>query len=555
MTVLGSRERLCIHKNIINRNPSDENDNKKSFSRSNVSNACQLRVKNTEKVRKDLWKSHDFHYDDNDPPVELPGDFKTGNEASQQDDEGGDNQSIARSEGDQRSGEWILKKSGGKATCPHYRQLTSARTAQMARSHFVVNQDALDCCTSGGEESKLGVHDIEDLVSFGMNPHKVARTSLYRINGEGSFGFELGQNDCRIKKIASVGPAKSNPQLQVGDKVVAGKCSDTSGLLQLCLPRVCIIFISFFFFLKCFLNLALLLPLAVNGIKLHTFSQICQAVKNSKDPLKLTVIRKSRLHMRDEYRSTGGNLDTEDFDITLGPPEQQGGFGMRLSIDAASSECTVNFVNPGGAAEASGRIQAGDEIAALKGVPIEHFSYDKARILQEIAGTVGPMQLRVRHLPSGEEEDVLLCRKPSLGIVLGDDTSCIVEDIVEGSVADRTGGIGRRDRIVAFNGCNTETWTPAHLNAAIDRIGTDQPLQIRVRRAVGHADDTEDIEDREEVDLYSPHSACPYYLSRALAKSTAEIIFCPYNYILDPDIRHAMDIDLDGAVVVLDEGK
>jgi hypothetical protein len=32
---------------------------------------------------------------------------------------------------------------------------------------------------------------------------------------------------------------------------------------------------------------------------------------------------------------------------------------------------------------------------------------------------------------------------------------------------------------------------------------------------------------------YSEHSPCPYYLSRALAEH-AELIFCPYNYVLDP---------------------
>ncbi|RKO97718.1 hypothetical protein CXG81DRAFT_14060, partial [Caulochytrium protostelioides] len=45
---------------------------------------------------------------------------------------------------------------------------------------------------------------------------------------------------------------------------------------------------------------------------------------------------------------------------------------------------------------------------------------------------------------------------------------------------------------------------------------------------------------------------CPYYLSRELAK-TAAIVFSPYQYILNPMIREATDIRLDGAVVILDE--
>ena len=46
--------------------------------------------------------------------------------------------------------------------------------------------------------------------------------------------------------------------------------------------------------------------------------------------------------------------------------------------------------------------------------------------------------------------------------------------------------------------------------------------------------------------------ACPYYASRELM-SSAEIIFCPYNYLVDPRIRSQMNINLNGQVVILDE--
>lgn len=35
----------------------------------------------------------------------------------------------------------------------------------------------------------------------------------------------------------------------------------------------------------------------------------------------------------------------------------------------------------------------------------------------------------------------------------------------------------------------------------------------------------------------------------------AQLVFCPYNYIINPVIRGAMDVDIKGAVVILDEAQ
>ena len=45
---------------------------------------------------------------------------------------------------------------------------------------------------------------------------------------------------------------------------------------------------------------------------------------------------------------------------------------------------------------------------------------------------------------------------------------------------------------------------------------------------------------------------CPYFASRRLAVE-ADIVFCPYTYLVDPVVRAAMDISLTQAVVILDE--
>lgn len=50
----------------------------------------------------------------------------------------------------------------------------------------------------------------------------------------------------------------------------------------------------------------------------------------------------------------------------------------------------------------------------------------------------------------------------------------------------------------------------------------------------------------------SNNSLCPYFTARALEKS-ADIVFCPYNYVLDASIRDALSLNIQNAVVVLDE--
>lgn len=59
-----------------------------------------------------------------------------------------------------------------------------------------------------------------------------------------------------------------------------------------------------------------------------------------------------------------------------------------------------------------------------------------------------------------------------------------------------------------------------------------------------------DIEDLGK--LGEKHNCCPYYASRELYKE-AEIVFLPYNYLLDPKIRDVCAIDLKNAIVIFDE--
>ncbi|XP_054012113.1 Fanconi anemia group J protein homolog [Hylaeus anthracinus] len=59
-----------------------------------------------------------------------------------------------------------------------------------------------------------------------------------------------------------------------------------------------------------------------------------------------------------------------------------------------------------------------------------------------------------------------------------------------------------------------------------------------------------DIEDL--VTIGKDIGVCPYFSARSLMEE-ADIIFCPYNYIVDPDIRETMQLDLKGQVIIVDE--
>ncbi len=61
------------------------------------------------------------------------------------------------------------------------------------------------------------------------------------------------------------------------------------------------------------------------------------------------------------------------------------------------------------------------------------------------------------------------------------------------------------------------------------------------------------MHDIEELaDAGRKHKACPYFLARQMAQ-TADLVFCPYSYLLDPMVRRSMQVDLRNSVLIFDE--
>nr|XP_043634675.1 regulator of telomere elongation helicase 1 homolog [Erigeron canadensis] len=66
----------------------------------------------------------------------------------------------------------------------------------------------------------------------------------------------------------------------------------------------------------------------------------------------------------------------------------------------------------------------------------------------------------------------------------------------------------------------------------------------------GGTHEVHDIEDLLKVGEMV--EGCPYFASQDMAE-VADIVFCPYNYIINPQIRKAMDIKIKGNIIILDE--
>ncbi|KAL4223086.1 Fanconi anemia group J protein [Mactra antiquata] len=59
-----------------------------------------------------------------------------------------------------------------------------------------------------------------------------------------------------------------------------------------------------------------------------------------------------------------------------------------------------------------------------------------------------------------------------------------------------------------------------------------------------------DLEDF--VGSCKSQKACPYFIAKNI-KEGAHIVFCPYNYLIDPLVRKSMEINLKDQIVILDE--
>jgi hypothetical protein len=197
-------------------------DGKTPTTSTNLNLACQIRVKNTEAYRRKQLAMRGSWYDDENPPIHAPGDRSTGAASTR----------TATLENDDEDAQENEEK---YAKCPHYRQLTAPRTAQLAQAELAPSHSTVQCCTTGGEKTRLGAMDIEDLVAFGVNPYR-HRATIYRTSEESQpLGLTLGPaNDaiggCSVRKLRDDSPAALEGTLQEGDLLITVNGRSVQGL-------------------------------------------------------------------------------------------------------------------------------------------------------------------------------------------------------------------------------------------------------------------------------------------------------------------------------------
>ncbi len=219
-----------IFASIRNVKPRGDQQGDYTSPRVNISNECRLRVRNTEKARKyrlsNSGSSSSEHdpYNDNDPPAFMPGD---GDGLGEGAEEPLEDTPMGEVEGEEGQG-YI----GRSKTCPHYRQLTASRIANLAHSTFVPNEK-VNCCSVGGKQSTYGAHDIEDLVSFGVDPYLQKDIALYRSEVTESFGLSLRGQGGRyggsvVREVKKDTPADICGSIKADDKIMRVNGQDVS---------------------------------------------------------------------------------------------------------------------------------------------------------------------------------------------------------------------------------------------------------------------------------------------------------------------------------------
>uniref|UniRef100_A0A1B0D175 Regulator of telomere elongation helicase 1 homolog n=1 Tax=Phlebotomus papatasi TaxID=29031 RepID=A0A1B0D175_PHLPP len=116
--------------------------------------------------------------------------------------------------------------------------------------------------------------------------------------------------------------------------------------------------------------------------------------------------------------------------------------------------------------------------------------------------------------------------------------------------------IGSRNQMCIHPEISKETNNSNQINLCKYAV---KKKQCSYHVSVEHRKDHEEFKEAGVIDIEDLVTkgkklhTCPYYVAKELYKE-ADMVFMPYNYILDPKARRANQIDLTNTIVILDEG-
>lgn len=109
--------------------------------------------------------------------------------------------------------------------------------------------------------------------------------------------------------------------------------------------------------------------------------------------------------------------------------------------------------------------------------------------------------------------------------------------------------LGSRSRL-----CVNEVAKKGNLDDECRRLCKNNKCVFRASaQSVAGSKKLPQIWDIEEIiKLGKRLGGCPYYATRLIAEN-AEIVFCPYNYLINPTIRNSLNINIENNIFIIDE--
>jgi regulator of telomere elongation helicase 1 len=219
--------------------------------------------------------------------------------------------------------------------------------------------------------------------------------------------------------------------------------------------------------------------------------------------------------------------------------------GLRLQSSQSAKD---------GGATGQGEVQSADKDEASKEVPQskEEGSSVMDALLAAVKPKAGPAELRAPRIVFSSRTHSQLAQvirelkdtiyRPFMTVLGSRDQLCI-HDVATKHSGLRLNRVCRQLTAPSRRGCKY------HLTVMSPRDYENRSKALLQQMKDGPP---KDIEDLGEFGMRE--GACPYYLTRAAATSgEVEVLFVPYNYLLNRSTRDTIDLDWANDVVIIDE--